>query len=193
MWKLRHILKNRSFDHTVKNGSQLEKMGHTSRNEVHLEKCFALWKILPHLEIWLTLWQMAHVVINGFLKMRRLVKSKLNQCVTLGNMDHNSKNWSLCWKTRKQCKADTTSKAYRGNDTRESNFKAKSCNRGQWSTVSILLFQLGLCDVVSPLSFLRSISLALSSLSIFGWSDLLQILRKPVAFSFAFLCKKMVI
>ena len=38
-------------------------------------------------------------------------------------------------------------------------------------------------------SFLRSISLAslITSLSIFGWSDLLQILLKPAAFSFAFL------
>ena len=40
-----------------------------------------------------------------------------------------------------------------------------------------------------PWSFLRSISLAslFSSLSIFGWSDLLQILRKLAAFSFAVL------
>ena len=37
-----------------------------------------------------------------------------------------------------------------------------------------------------PLSLLRSFSLAsmFTSLSIFGWSDLLQILRKPAAFSF---------
>ena len=40
------------------------------------------------------------------------------------------------------------------------------------------------------LSFQRSISLAslFTCLSIFGWSDLLQILRKQAAFSFAVLC-----
>ena len=40
-----------------------------------------------------------------------------------------------------------------------------------------------------PLSLLRSFSLAsmFTSLSIFGWSDLLQILRKPAAFSFVVL------
>ena len=56
----------------------------------------------------------------------------------------------------------------------------------QLSTVAILGFQFGLYYVVVPLSFLRSISLAslFTSLSIFGWSDLLQILRKLAAFSF---------
>ena len=51
-------------------------------------------------------------------------------------------------------------------------------------------FQFGLYRVVAPLSFLRSISLAslFTSLSIFGWSDLLQILRRRAAFSFAVLC-----
>ena len=48
----------------------------------------------------------------------------------------------------------------------------------------------GLYHVVVPLSFLRSISLAslFAILSIFGWSDLLQIQRKQAAFSFAILC-----
>ena len=54
------------------------------------------------------------------------------------------------------------------------------------STVEILGFLFGLYVVV-PLSFLRVISLA-SLLSIIGWSGLLQILRKPAAFSFAVLC-----
>ena len=50
-------------------------------------------------------------------------------------------------------------------------------------------FQFELYRVVAPLSFLRSISLAslFTSLSIFGWSDLLQILRRQAAFSFAVL------
>ena len=47
-------------------------------------------------------------------------------------------------------------------------------------------------DIHKPttLSFQRSISLAslFTSLSIFGWSGLLQILRKQAAFSFAVLC-----
>ena len=48
----------------------------------------------------------------------------------------------------------------------------------------------GLYRVIAPLSFQRSISLAslFTSLSIFGWSDLLQILRKQAAFSFTVLC-----
>ena len=60
----------------------------------------------------------------------------------------------------------------------------------QLSTVAILGFQFGLYYDVDPLSFLRSISPALlfSRLSIFGWPDLLQILRKPSAFSFVVLC-----
>ena len=51
-------------------------------------------------------------------------------------------------------------------------------------------FQFGLYRVVTSLSFLRSISLAslFTSLSIFCWSDLLQILRRPAAFSLAVLC-----
>ena len=49
-----------------------------------------------------------------------------------------------------------------------------SCPRLQFG------FQFGLYRVVALLSFLRSISLAslFTSLSIFGWSDLLQILRR---------------
>ena len=49
--------------------------------------------------------------------------------------------------------------------------------------------QFGLYRVVAPLSFLRSISVAplFISLSIFGWSDLLQILCRQAAFSFAVL------
>ena len=44
--------------------------------------------------------------------------------------------------------------------------------------VAIVGFQFGLYHVVAPLSFSRSIRLALFViLSIFGWSDLLQILR----------------
>ena len=60
----------------------------------------------------------------------------------------------------------------------------------QLSTVAILGSQFELYHFVVPLSFLRSISLAslFSCLSIFGWSDLLQFLRKPAAFSFAVLC-----
>ena len=62
-----------------------------------------------------------------------------------------------------------------------------SCPRLQFG------FQFGLYRVVAPLSFLRSISFAslsttATSLSIFGWSDLLQILRRQAAFSFAVLC-----
>ena len=59
-----------------------------------------------------------------------------------------------------------------------------SCPRLQFG------FPFGLYRVVSPLSFLRSISLAslFTSRSIFGWSDLLQILRIQAAFSFAVLC-----
>ena len=59
-----------------------------------------------------------------------------------------------------------------------------SCSRLQFG------FQFGLYRVIAPLSFQRSISLAslFTSLSIFGWSDLLQILRKQAAFSFAVLC-----
>ena len=51
-------------------------------------------------------------------------------------------------------------------------------------------FQFGLYLVVAPLSFLPSISLAslFTSLSIFGWSDILQILRRQAAFSFAVVC-----
>ena len=51
-------------------------------------------------------------------------------------------------------------------------------------------FQFGLYRVVAPLSSLRSITLAslFTSLSIFGWSDLLQILRTQAAFLFAVLC-----
>ena len=58
-----------------------------------------------------------------------------------------------------------------------------SCPRLQFG------FQFGLYRVVAPLSFLRSISLAslFAILSIFGWSDLLQILLKQAAFSFALL------
>ena len=57
----------------------------------------------------------------------------------------------------------------------------------QLSMVAILAFQFGLYYVVVPLSFLHSITPAslFSGPSIFGWWDLLQILRKPVAFSFA--------
>ena len=57
-----------------------------------------------------------------------------------------------------------------------------SCPRLQF-----LVFSLDSYHV--PLSFIRSISLAslFTSLSIFGWSDLLQILRKPAALSFAVL------
>ena len=60
----------------------------------------------------------------------------------------------------------------------------------QLSTVAILGFQFGLYRVVAPLSFLRSINLAslFTSLSIFGWSDILRILRKQAAFLFAVLC-----
>ena len=59
-----------------------------------------------------------------------------------------------------------------------------SCPRLQFG------FQFGLYHVVARLSFLRSISLAslFTSLSIFGWSDLLQTLRRQAAFSFAVLC-----
>ena len=59
----------------------------------------------------------------------------------------------------------------------------------QLSTVAILGFQFGLYHVTAPLSFLRSISLAslFAILSIFGWLDLLQILRLQAAFSFAVL------
>ena len=59
----------------------------------------------------------------------------------------------------------------------------------QLSTVAILGFQFGLYHVV-PLSFLLSVSLAslFSHLSIFGWSDHLQILHKPAAFLFGVLC-----
>ena len=62
-----------------------------------------------------------------------------------------------------------------------------SCPRLQFG------FQFGLYRVVAPLSFLRSISLAslFNSLSIFGWSDLSQILRIQVAFSIAVLCNSM--
>ena len=51
-------------------------------------------------------------------------------------------------------------------------------------------FQFGLYHVVALLRFLRGISLAslFAILSIFGWSDLLQILRKQAAFSFAVFC-----
>ena len=60
----------------------------------------------------------------------------------------------------------------------------------QLSTVAILGFQFRLYRAIAPLSFLCSISLAslFAILSIFGWSDLLQILRKQAAFSFAVLC-----
>ena len=56
--------------------------------------------------------------------------------------------------------------------------------------VAIVGFQFGLYHVVAPLSFSRSISLAslFAILSIFGWSDLLQILRLRAAFSFGVLC-----
>ena len=55
-----------------------------------------------------------------------------------------------------------------------------SCSRLQFG------FQFGLYHVIAPLSFLPSISLAslFASLSIFGWSDLLEIQRKQAAFSF---------
>ena len=73
----------------------------------------------------------------------------------------------------------------------ESNLKSKYCYLGlskQLSTVAILRFQFGLSHIVSPSSFLRSISLALfPSLSIFGWSDLLQMLRKRTANSLSVL------
>ena len=51
------------------------------------------------------------------------------------------------------------------------------------STVGILGFQFRLYHVDVPLSFLRRISIAsvYTILSIFGWSDLLQILRRPAA------------
>ena len=63
-------------------------------------------------------------------------------------------------------------------------------NSRKMSTVAILGFHFGRYHDVAPLSFLRNISLAslLSSLTIFDWSDLLQILRKPAAFSFEILC-----
>ena len=50
----------------------------------------------------------------------------------------------------------------------------------QLSTVAIWLSRFGLYRVVAPLSFLRGISLAslFTSHSIFGWSDLLLILRR---------------
>ena len=59
-----------------------------------------------------------------------------------------------------------------------------SCPRLQFG------FQFGRYRVVASLSFLRRISLAsfFTSLSIFDWSDLLQILRRQAAFSFAVLC-----
>ena len=65
----------------------------------------------------------------------------------------------------------------------------------QLSTAAIIGFQFGLYHVVAPLSFLRSISLAsvFTSLSIFSSSDLLQILRRQAAFSFAVLCTIMFI
>ena len=61
---------------------------------------------------------------------------------------------------------------------------ASSCPRLQFD------FQYGPYRVVAPLSFQSSISLAslFTSLSIFGWSDILQILRRQAAFSFAVLC-----
>ena len=50
--------------------------------------------------------------------------------------------------------------------------------------------QFELYHVIAPLSFQRSISLAslFVILFIFGWSDLLQILRSQAAYSFAVLC-----
>ena len=60
-----------------------------------------------------------------------------------------------------------------------------SCPRLQF-----LAFSTGLYHVVAPLDFLRSIRLAslLTSLSIFSWSDLLQILRKQVAWHHCVYC-----
>ena len=60
----------------------------------------------------------------------------------------------------------------------------------QLQLLAIVGFQFGLYHVIAPLSFLRSISLAslFAIPSIFGWSDLLQILRLQAAFSFAVLC-----
>ena len=68
----------------------------------------------------------------------------------------------------------------------EGEKKGESRDWTKLFTVEILGFLFGLYVVV-PISFLRVISLA-SLLSIIGWSDLLQILRKPAAFSFAALC-----
>ena len=62
----------------------------------------------------------------------------------------------------------------------------------QLSTVAILGFQFELYHVVVPLSFLRSVSLTwlfTSLFSILSWSDLLQIPRKPAAFSVVVLCR----
>ena len=54
----------------------------------------------------------------------------------------------------------------------------------------VAIVRFSVYHVVAPLSFSRSISLAslFAILSIFGWSDLLQILRFQAAFSFAVLC-----
>ena len=60
----------------------------------------------------------------------------------------------------------------------------------QLSTVAIWLsVNFELYRVVAPLSFLRTITLVslFTSLSNFGWSNLLQILRRQAAFSFAVL------
>ena len=57
----------------------------------------------------------------------------------------------------------------------------------QLATGAILGFQFGLYHVVNcPVSISRASLYAI--LSTFGWSDLLQILRKQAAFSFAVLC-----
>jgi len=59
----------------------------------------------------------------------------------------------------------------------------------QLSMVEILGFQFGLYHVVVPLSFLRSNQPCLIFMFLlFGWSDLLQVLRTPDTFSFAVSC-----
>ena len=68
---------------------------------------------------------------------------------------------------------------HRADETRQGR---NSCLRLQFLAFSL--------DSIVPLSFLHSISLSslFTTLSIFGSSDFLQILRRPTAFSLAILC-----
>ena len=59
----------------------------------------------------------------------------------------------------------------------------------QPSMLAILGYYFGLYHVIVPLSFLRSNQTCFIAMFLFiGWSDLLQILRTPAAFSFAVSC-----